>query len=109
MSVIRTTAWPHDGSGGTRTAEVRHDPGRPLLKCRMLAPLSELGVSAWSEVEAPAVRHVHRVLANVASRHVHRTPAPRDPGVVMAELNFKGLARTGWFVAMRASVRREVR
>ena len=43
-------------------------------RSRMLAPLPEFVVSAWSEHEAPALRHVHRVLADVADRHVHRLP-----------------------------------
>ena len=44
-------------------------------KSRMLAPLPEFVVSAWSEHEAPALRRVHRVLADVGGHHVHRTPA----------------------------------
>ena len=44
-------------------------------KARMLAPLPDFVVSAWSEHEAPALRQVHRVLADVADRHVHGTPA----------------------------------
>jgi hypothetical protein len=42
---------------------------------RMLAPLPEFVVAAWSQHEAPALRQVHRVLAEVAGRHAHRTPA----------------------------------
>ena len=41
---------------------------------RMLAPLPEFVVSAWSETEAPALLHVHRVLAAVAGGHLHHTP-----------------------------------
>jgi hypothetical protein len=44
-------------------------------KSRMLAPLPEFVVSAWSEHEAPALRQVHRVLADVAGREMHRRPA----------------------------------
>jgi hypothetical protein len=44
-------------------------------KSRMLAPLPAFVVSAWSEHEAPALRQVHRVLADVAGRKMHRTPA----------------------------------
>jgi hypothetical protein len=43
-------------------------------RSRMLAPLPEFVVSAWSEHEAPALRHVHQVLADVAGRRLHRTP-----------------------------------
>ena len=43
-------------------------------QARMLAPLPEFVVSTWSEHEAPALRQVHRVLADVADRHVHRLP-----------------------------------
>ena len=41
-------------------------------QARMLAPLPEFVVSAWSEHEAPALRQVHRVLADVAGS---RAPA----------------------------------
>jgi len=36
---------------------------------RMLAPLPGAVTTAWSEREAPALSHVHRVLASVADRH----------------------------------------
>ncbi len=38
-------------------------------QARMLAPLPDFVVSAWSEREAPALRRVHRVLAGVAGHH----------------------------------------
>jgi hypothetical protein len=37
-------------------------------QARMLAPLPEVVVSAWRETEAPALRQVHRTLADVADR-----------------------------------------
>jgi hypothetical protein len=43
-------------------------------RSRMLTPLPEFVVSAWAEQEAPALRHVHGVLADVAGR-AHRAPA----------------------------------
>jgi hypothetical protein len=39
-------------------------------RSRMLAPLPAFIVSAWSDVEAPALRQVHRVLADVAGRRL---------------------------------------
>ena len=36
---------------------------------RVLAPLPGAVTTAWSEREAPALSHVHRVLASVADRH----------------------------------------
>jgi hypothetical protein len=41
---------------------------------RMLAPLPESVVSAWSQREAPALRQVHRLLADVAAGHPQRPP-----------------------------------
>jgi hypothetical protein len=39
---------------------------------RMLAPLPDFVITAWSEDEAPALSRVHRVLAEVAGRHDER-------------------------------------
>ena len=36
-------------------------------RSRMLAPLPDVVVTAWSEHEAPALSRVHRVLADVAA------------------------------------------
>ncbi len=38
-------------------------------RARMLAPLPDFVVTAWSEHEATALSRVHRVLADVAARH----------------------------------------
>ena len=38
-------------------------------RARMLAPLPDVVVTAWTEHEAPALSRVHRVLADVAVRH----------------------------------------
>jgi hypothetical protein len=48
-------------------------------QARMLAPLPEPAVSAWSQHEAPALRQVHRTLAEVAGRRAHdRRPTYRN-------------------------------
>ena len=44
-------------------------------RSRMLAPLPDVVVDAWLEEEAPALRRVHQVLADVAARATERRPA----------------------------------
>ena len=54
-------------------------------QARMLAPLPEFVVSAWSEHEAPALRQVHRVLADVAAER----RAPARPGLAMPDIELR--------------------
>jgi hypothetical protein len=81
LLAIHVTAEEQLGSMARSRAKIPQDdelrvltmmlaPADEAERSRMLAPLPAFIVSAWSDVEAPALRQVHRVLADVAGRRV---------------------------------------
>ena len=77
---------------------------------RMLAPLPDFVVSAWSEHEAPALRRVHRVLADVAGPPRCTARQPTKPRSSHARTRRQRTdQRPVGAAAMRTSVRMGVR
>lgn len=79
LLAVHVTAEEQLGSMARSRAKIPHadelrvlammlDPADEEERGRMLAPLPDFVVAAWTDQEAPALRDVHRVLADVAGR-----------------------------------------
>jgi hypothetical protein len=88
LLAVHITADEQSASMARSRANIPPDDELPVLammlaaadedeRRRMLGPLPEAVVSTWAQDEAPALRQVHRVLAEIAAAGPRQTPSHR--------------------------------